>query len=152
LRIIFRNTWHQHRDARTTRFRRRIDLFVRAKITLQTDAPTAPRTPRLVTIANAPLVEAGCRDKNMTSDKKKEENLGREILRRHRLEAASEFSFAAQVILAARPSVSTTNDGTDAMVICLDRRAELTDGTTDPFNLRAYIYGVSNLIRYNQGD
>ena len=46
LRIICRNTWHQHRDARTTRFRRRIDLFVHVKITLQTDAPTASEAQR----------------------------------------------------------------------------------------------------------
>jgi len=38
--------WHQHRDARTTRFRRRIELFVHVKITLQTDAPTASEAQR----------------------------------------------------------------------------------------------------------
>jgi len=59
LRIICRNTWHQHRDARTTRFRRRIGLFVR--MTRSRCKPTRPPHPRLNVRDDreAPLLRAG---------------------------------------------------------------------------------------------
>jgi hypothetical protein len=38
--------WHQHRDARTTRFTVRIVLFVGAKSALQPDTPIASRAQR----------------------------------------------------------------------------------------------------------
>jgi hypothetical protein len=44
LRQHHRKTWHQLRDARTTRLRRRTGSFVGMTIMLRPDAPTAPES------------------------------------------------------------------------------------------------------------
>src|SRR6185312_17140434 len=49
-------TWHQHRDARTTRFHVRVSL----RSSCAADPSTAPRTPRIVTTRTSLFDEAGC--------------------------------------------------------------------------------------------
>jgi hypothetical protein len=95
-RIITRATWHQRRDAGTTRLHVRRPAFVSRK-------PNVHRIPasRVVTIArNAPLNEAGCRE-NGTFLKKRNRNIFAEGLDAgDRIESSYEFSFSARAILA----------------------------------------------------
>jgi hypothetical protein len=67
--IFTRATWHQRRDARTTRFHVRLIAFV-----LRHQNVHRIPASRVVTIArNAPLLEAGWAQSIMFSEKKKEE-------------------------------------------------------------------------------